>query len=361
MLQAVNQTGELVPIWKMNRDEIKQKRKEKFFCPACNEPLIIRAGMKNTPHFAHHSKSNCSLSGEGSYHENGKKDIYLWLHAQGYPVKLEHYFPGIKQRADIFLEMEKKKIAVEYQCASISIQEICRRTAGYRSIGVIPIWILGANKLKRKGAHSLSIPCNDQAFLHQFRQSLPLTLFYYCSDTKHLIIYQDMIFLSKTNTFGSMHVSKLASLSWPDLFQPRYRDKDLFHKYWQQQKHQWRNRPVPSYQREEMNWRQWLYLHQLNVQTLPSFIYLPITTQYQMKSPPWIWQSRLYIDLFLKKDHFTIDLAKQLLRGHYHSSDYFPLIQPRNHPICEYLKLLVRIGILKKLSETKYQVNRTTV
>ncbi len=139
MLQAVNQSGELVPLWKLNRDQIKQMRKEKFFCPACHERLMIKAGTKNTPHFAHHRKSNCSLSGEGSYHENGKKDIYLWLHARGYQVTLEHYFPNIKQRADISLEVKKKKIAIEYQCAPISIQEICRRTAGYRSIGVIPI------------------------------------------------------------------------------------------------------------------------------------------------------------------------------------------------------------------------------
>ncbi|QGH35618.1 hypothetical protein GI584_16880 [Gracilibacillus salitolerans] len=361
MLQAVNQTGELVPIWKMNLDEIKQKRKERFFCPACREPLMIKAGLKNTPHFAHHRKSNCNLSGEGSYHENGKKDIYLWLVAQGYQVTLEHYFADIKQRADIFLEMKKKRIAIEYQCARISIQEMCRRTQGYRSIGVIPIWILGANKLQRKGTHSISITSNDQAFLHQFHHSLPLSIFYYCSNTKRLIIYQDLIFLTKTKTFGSLHISKLSSLGWRDLFRSRYRNKELFHKYWQQQKQQWRNRPVPPYQREEMNWRQWLYLHQLNTQSLPSFIYLPISTQYQMKSSPWIWQSRLYIDLFLKKEYFTIDQAMHLLRNHYYSSNYFPLIQPSNHPISEYLQLLVRIGILKEVSETNYQVNRTTV
>ncbi|MGP4041163.1 competence protein CoiA [Gracilibacillus sp. D59] len=361
MLQAVNQKGELVPIWKMNRDEIKQKRKQQFFCPACKEPLMIKAGLKNTPHFAHYSKSNCALSGEGSYHENGKKDIYLWLSDQGYQVQLEHYFPDIKQRADVFLEMKKKRIAIEYQCAAITIQEICRRTEGYRSIGVIPIWILGANKLQRKGTQSLRIPSNDQTFLHQFYPSLPLSIFYYCSNTKRFIIYQDLIFLSKTNTFGAIHISSLSSLLWQDLFQPRYRNKALFRKYWQQHKQKWRNKPSSPYQRQENEWRQWLYLHQLNVQTLPSFIYLPITTQFQLKTPPWIWQSRLYIDLILKKEYFTTDQAIHLLRDHYHSSDCFPLVLPTNDPVGEYLRILVRIGILKDVSETKYQVNRTTV
>ncbi|SFL36652.1 Competence protein CoiA-like family, contains a predicted nuclease domain [Gracilibacillus orientalis] len=361
MLQAVNQVGELVPIWKMNRDEIKQKRKERFFCPDCSEPLMIKAGMKNTPHFAHHSKSNCTLSGEGSYHENGKKDIYLWLHEQGYQVALEHYFPDIRQRADVYLELKKKRIAIEYQCAAISIQEICQRTAGYRSIGVIPIWILGANKLQRRGTHSLNIPSNDHAFLHQFHPSLPTSIFYYCSNTKRLIIYQDLIFLSKTKVFGALHISPLTSLVWSDLFRPRYCNKKLFNKYWNKQKEKWRNRPVPYYQREETKWRQWLYLHQLNILSLPSFIYLPITTQYLMKSPPWIWQSRLYVDLILIKEFFTISQAMHLLRDHYHPADNFSLIQTTNHPVSEYLQLLVRIGILKGVSEANYQVNRTTV
>lgn len=360
ILQALNQTGELIAIWKMNQEEISQKKEEIFYCPECKERLLIKAGLKNTPHFAHYPKSKCTLSGEGSYHENGKKDIYLWLKEQGYLVELEYYLPNIKQRADIYLEINGKRIAIEYQCAPISTLEICQRTKGYQSIGVIPIWILGANKLKRNGAHSLSITSNNLAFLHKFHSSLPISQYYYCSNTKSWIIYQDMIFLSKTKTYGSLHISSLPALKWQDLFRPRYRNKDLFHHYFQQYKKKWRHRPVPQTHREEINWRKWLYLHHFNTQSLPSFSYLPITTQYQMKTAPWIWQSKLYIELLLKKDYFTINQAKYLLRAHYHPSTHFPLILSVNDPVCEYLKLLVRIGILRDVSATKYQVNRTT-
>ncbi|GAE93574.1 competence protein CoiA [Gracilibacillus boraciitolerans JCM 21714] len=127
MLQAFNQHGELVPIWKMTRQEIEQRYKESFYCPSCREQVIIKAGIKNTPHFAHQQKSECVQTGEGSYHENGKKDMFNWLQSQGYHVKLEYYHPQINQRSDIFLQLGKKQIAIEYQCAKISKQEALMR------------------------------------------------------------------------------------------------------------------------------------------------------------------------------------------------------------------------------------------
>ncbi|MDX8045795.1 competence protein CoiA family protein [Gracilibacillus sp. S3-1-1] len=362
MLQAENEQGDLVPLWQLAREQIKQIKDKNFYCPGCKEKVLIKAGWKNTPHFAHQKQTNCTLStGEGIYHENGKKDIYVWLKKQGFTVHLEYYLPAIKQRADIYLEVNKKRIAIEYQCATISRNEIMERTNGYRSIGIIPIWILGANKLRRKAASSLHIPSANQAFLHQFHPSFPISLYYYCSDEKKWIIYQDIIFLSKTLTYGVLHVKSLSSTLFQDLFKVRTRNRQSFHSYWHKYKSKWKHRPAPNYYQEETNWRQWLYLHQLTVQSLPTYSYFPITTQFQMKTPPWIWQSKLYVELFLTHDIFTIQEAQYLLQKHYLPAEHFPLIQVNQDPIGEYLQQLVHINILQKVSNISYKVVHTIV
>ncbi|WP_073198632.1 competence protein CoiA [Gracilibacillus kekensis] len=361
MLNAFNHNGEVVPIWKMNRQQIQKRRKETFYCPSCKELVIIKAGVKNTPHFAHKAKSECIHSGESSYHENGKKDLYEWLKKQGYQVDLEYFLPNINQRPDLFLQIGEKQIAIEYQCASISREEVRMRTKGYQSRGIIPIWILGANKLKRIDQHSLKIRTNEHPFFHQFHPSYPLSIFYYCSNTKRMIVYQDITFFTRTKTFGILKSFTIHSLSWQEMFHPRYHNRNTCHASWLKHKEKWRLRPVSPYQKQEIAWRQWLYIHQYHIQDLPSFVYLPISTQFRMNSSPWIWQSRIYIDILLTNDYFTLNQAIHLVQFHLHPSHHFPLVNKTKNPVHEYLLQLERIGILEVVHPNGFRQKRTTV
>src|SRR5699024_9928831 len=146
--------------------EITQKRKQPFFCPACNEQVIVRAGPYTIPHFAHKAKSKCphAGSGEGVYHEKGKFLLYRWLQQQGFQTELEHYLPSIQQRPDIFLTISNKRIAIEYQCSRTPVQTIHKRIRGYYRSGITPIWILSAKLFKRLGKNRIKI----DSFLRHF-------------------------------------------------------------------------------------------------------------------------------------------------------------------------------------------------
>src|SRR5699024_4341246 len=157
-----------------------------------NEKVIIRAGPQTIPHFFHYQKSECPSveGGEGAYHEKGKLLLYHWLKKQhtnvflekhlpqinqqpdlllltknkkntikyqNTYVFLEKHLPQIKQRPDLLLLTKNKKIAIEYQCVRIPIKLLLKRNKGYQQLGIKPIWILGANQMKRMGQNSLKL------------------------------------------------------------------------------------------------------------------------------------------------------------------------------------------------------------
>ncbi|WP_439644456.1 hypothetical protein [Gracilibacillus boraciitolerans] len=155
---------------------------------------------------------------------------------------------------------------------------------------------------------------------------------------------------------------KLGTLKWRELFLPRYHDKSALQMYWTKHKKKWLYQPISYYQKQEKAWRHWLYIHQTNIQNLPNYVYLPISSQFLFNcTPPWIWQSRIYMDLILAFDYFTLSQVSHLLQEHYISSDLFPLITTTYHPVQEYLHLLVQLGILKMVEKNGYIVKRTTV
>src|SRR5699024_11600971 len=87
-----------------------------------------------TPHFAHQAKQDCPANrgGEGPVHEKGKLLLYQWLKKHNVDVRLEHYLPNIQQQPDLFLQLNKQRIAIDYQCSKIPITQLQKRNKGYQ-------------------------------------------------------------------------------------------------------------------------------------------------------------------------------------------------------------------------------------
>src|SRR5690625_173214 len=171
MLQAKSHHGGLVTLATLTKAEIeRQKTEQQYYCPACNGQVIIKAGSRMIPHFAHKSTFHCPSSegGEGPYHEKGKLLLYQWLESQQFQVELEAYIPEINQRPDLLVTINRKQIAIEFQCARISITQIKRRNEGYEALHITPLWIVGANHFKRQTKNHLKINQFTRQFIHQF-------------------------------------------------------------------------------------------------------------------------------------------------------------------------------------------------
>lgn len=360
MLQAQSNSGELMSLVSLTEAEIKAyKTNYQFYCPACKERVMIKAGRKTIPHFAHYPKSNCpeARGGEGHYHERGKLLLYQWLQSQHLDVKLEPYLREIKQQPDLLLVVNGKRIAVEYQCARISLRHIQQRSEGYKQAGIIPIWIVGANQFNRQGKFHLKIDQFTSQFIHQFSPKSPKRLLYFCPETIQLIIFQDIYLTRKRQAIGNFQFKKLYDITFTDLFTNNYLLKKDLYQLWKKEKRKFRLNNSKRLYGQDLAWRQWLYLHQTHPEHLPSLIHLPVSSQHLMKTPPWDWQSRLYmgiIDPISLGHQIQLRQVMGILQNHFYKHSHFPLIASNECPIHQYFHLLEQLEMIKKQSQNQY-------
>lgn len=119
--------------------------RRQYYCPCCGERVILRHGPCKVAHFAHQKGSNCGFSeGETSEHLRGKQQLLTWAQERGYCPQLEVYLPEIQQRPDLLLQVNSRKIALEFQCSPLSLTRLRERNQGYRQLNIKPLWLLGA-------------------------------------------------------------------------------------------------------------------------------------------------------------------------------------------------------------------------
>lgn len=366
MLQAQSNKGELITLVSLTEEEIHAyKTDRQFYCPVCKEHLIIKAGKTMVPHFAHYPKSKCpkGKGGEGAYHERGKLLLYQWLQSQYLDVELEPYLKEIKQQPDLLLKINDKRIAIEYQCARIPIGHIQRRNEGYKQVGIIPIWIVGARQFKRQGKFHLKLDQFTNQFIHQFSIESSQKLLYFCAETLQLTIIQDIYLTRVGQAVGKFYFNKLYEMKFTDLFiDSRFIKTDLYH-LWKKEKRKFRLGSGNKSYGKDLAWRQFLYLQQTHLEYLPSTIHLPVSAQYLMKTPSWNWQSRLYmgiIDPIPIGSQFTLAQSMRILGNHFYKISHFPLINSTENPIKQYFHLLVQLEIIKEQSPNHYIKLKTT-
>ncbi|WP_419790637.1 competence protein CoiA family protein [Staphylococcus chromogenes] len=170
MLTAMNENNEQVSARQASRLEC-------YYCPICKERLILRQGIKVTPHFAHpsgqiHLKHK---GGETEQHLKMKQGLFEKL-AQHYEhVCLEPYLSTICQIPDITIN---NQWAIEIQLSPIDVETMQVRTAGLQSLGYNVFWVTEVPK-KNKGSYYFT-QRHQTSIIHQTR-----TL--YCIDAKTFI------------------------------------------------------------------------------------------------------------------------------------------------------------------------------
>ncbi|MFD1852116.1 competence protein CoiA [Oceanobacillus bengalensis] len=360
MLQAKMSNGKLITLANLPRNKIEALRNTAFYCPSCHKPVMMKVGSRMIPHFSHYADRGCLLQagGEGIYHEQGKLLIYNWLNSQHLDVALEAYLPTIHQRPDILLTINKKKIAIEYQCARIPIEEIRNRNQGYLSAGIIPLWILGEKRFSRKTSTHINIDAFTLQFIHQFSVKHPTQIFYFCPHTLTFIIVQDIVFTGRSSAVGKIRVLNMKEATLPHLFTMiRFARQELFN-LWEKEKKRFRTMPSGNARGTELAWRRWLYHRGTNSAYLPSVIYLPTTSQYRIQLSPWNWQSRIYLDVIEKVqvgNTFSSKACEQLLKRQLQPSSLFPLMQSNDNPILSYLSILESLQLIKQVAPSIYK------
>lgn len=344
MLQAISSQGDFLILASLSQDQINQLKKSQtsFYCPICKKPLVIKAGLRNIPHFAHQSTENCPnrAQGEGVYHERGKLDLYYWLKEQGYHVELEYYLKPIKQRADLIIHLAQKKVALEYQCATIPLKEILTRTRGYQSIGVNPIWILGGNRMRRLGKQGLVLPSIEQNYLSQYPKDLKPKMLYYCPNTSQFARFDLASFSSKARAIGQLQYLQINKTSFAEFFHSQ--TDSNFTSQWLYEKRRFRLKVSKYMSKKERRFREWLYVNQLFPSLISSWVGLPVPSQWQMNTSVWAWQAYLCYDFFNKNPVFSHQQLMTFIDPYRKNrSKQFPLLLREDDPVLIYLNYLI--------------------
>lgn len=105
----------------------------------------MKVGEITIPHFAHKKDNACTTffsEGESREHLQGKQHLYTLLKKHATDVKLEPFLHRLSQRPDLLVTTQFGPMPIEFQCSTISVSDMESRSAGYRSMGMTPIWIL---------------------------------------------------------------------------------------------------------------------------------------------------------------------------------------------------------------------------
>lgn len=123
-----------------------------YVCPGCQTPVTVKKGRLKQAHFAHTSLQKCQAlaEGESAVHLLGKLAMVDFFESIGGRVVLEPWLPEIQQRPDLLVTFDNRQVAIEFQCAPISVERVQRRTAGFAKLGLEVVWILGPTYQQRK-------------------------------------------------------------------------------------------------------------------------------------------------------------------------------------------------------------------
>ena len=175
--QALDSTGRLVAA-------SQARGGQDYHCPDCGRAVRLCRGKQKGAYFAH-CRGGTALPGETALHQRGKQQLAAWAHSRGWQPRLEVYLPAIQQRADLLVTIRGRQVALEFQCSGLSCQRLAARNAGYRRLGIHPVWLLGP-------AYRRSLRAAKRAQFTQLRGGRPVLL-YWQVETGRLLVEEGRI------------------------------------------------------------------------------------------------------------------------------------------------------------------------
>jgi competence protein CoiA len=366
MLKAIRKDG--TPFQLLPRHSKEELRREKswseFFCPECKEKVTMKIGSQRIEHFAHQAGSSCleSYERESQYHLNGKLQLYEWLETQRLQPLLEPYYESIKQRPDISVHFAQREYVIEYQCSPIPPELMVKRTTSFLKGKMACIWIMGGKNIKRKGEKKVCLSNFHYLFLHK----TPSGIWFipsYCSTTKMFIFLTNIVPTTTKNALTHFFSLPVQSCTFKQLLNPQ--------KSTQFNAEDWRKEIDAQKVSIQMNSRyQYEFINELygngvNISLLPPFVGLPVSDAPIIETPPFIWQSYLFIDLFNRKvanETFSFSEVYRLFTNRVQKGQIKTRILPfvpdcsMTLPLAQYLQLLVQFQVLEKINQNTFRL-----
>ncbi|MFK4428558.1 competence protein CoiA [Bacillus sp. RC51] len=366
MFIARRENGERIHLL-YNRDEelLREMRKrEKLFCTACGKEVQMKLGKQKSWHFAHKKVDSCLTfyEAESMYHMHGKELLYRWLKRQNFHVDIEHYLPKIQQRPDVFVERAGREIAIEYQCANLSIEQLSKRTYSYWQAGIQVIWIIGGNQLKKQSAYWMKFSSLLAFSLQSYPQPF---LIFFCPKQKSFMKCAFITPFSTNVSFSHTIYLPTDTTTVDMLFSPVPFQKEVLGQEWKRKKNHFRQNALSIWNYNHKSLLRLLYQYKCTPASFPSEIGVPLPSAFVFQTNPFIWQASLYmkcIGMLKVGEYISLQYACNYV-AKYTKRRLLPYFAQHiwKVAVAEYMTFLCYAGVLIKIGSNKYRKIRDVV
>ncbi|WP_017754643.1 competence protein CoiA [Calidifontibacillus oryziterrae] len=328
---------------------------EPLFCPVCGSIVLPKLGSCRLWHFAHAAKKGClnSIENESYYHMSGKKNLYEWFKRQGYKVEIEVYIPEIKQRPDLLVYVENKRYAIEYQCSTIDTELLLKRTRCYQKAKIIPLWIVGGNRLKRNTNHTITLSSFDLLMALAI-ENKDICMIYYCPSTNRFLQASLLVPFSTSKFLAKIHFYKPTQFSFPMMLKSINNINPDYYDDWLFMKERWRKK---SYVYTSDFYKRLFYEQGVPLCLLPAEAGIPTKSLIWIKTDAILWQGWIIMNFIVPikeglpftfhdvYDRFRTEIEKGIFKIR-----KLPTMEKSHYSfaVMEYLLQLVKAGLLCK-------------
>ena len=320
-------------------------KEDKYYCPACQKGVHLKQGAVMRPHFAHFKAEACAAFSEGetAEHLEGKVQLREWLECLNIRVEMEAYLPELKQRPDLLVVTDERKVAIEFQCSGIAVEKVEERTRGYRQAGIEVVWVLGEQLAASKKLTAFQKACLTNV-------GGELLLFHYSVKKKRLDYWGDFQLTQK----GRMQSQKKclfkdSRLRFEKLEKPGKRQRVNMEIEYQKMMRQFYGEQLREFQAI-------LYEKGETHISLPKEVYVRCSKEWMIPYHPLEWKMAFiwWLEEFGLRTVLTErkirEWAKQLA---YHTMPQVTEEQ-QLRPVMEFIEILTEAGVLKRFRLDKW-------
>ncbi|MBT2653873.1 hypothetical protein J7E81_01255 [Bacillus sp. ISL-18] len=369
MLTALTKTGKKICLGFDYRKEtlMSLRNKEEFVCPICRETVLLKLGDQRIFHFAHKQGSQCreSFENESYEHVEGKRQLFQWLSTQNIPSELEYYDRNIQQRPDIMFKFKGQKFALEYQCSLLPEKVFRKRTITYLENGYTPFWVLSSSHLHQKRRNLITLSNFHYSFL-RYASSGRLYIPAYSSEKQLFQLVESITPISIKNSFAHVSSRPIQTLELDSVLESNH-DHPPTQESWKREMERYIFNWALHPSAEHRPFLQEVYNQGLNLFLLPPEIGLPVPHSVLIQTPPFIWQTYLFLDVLANKNPQDLISLKEIYAS-FQKRIFNKQLIIRNHPqiidvnpflaIIEYLELLEKLNFLTRKNDTIFEVEK---
>lgn len=322
-------------------------KEDKYYCPACQKGVHLKQGAVMRPHFAHFKAEACAAFSEGETveHLEGKVQLREWLECLNIRVEMEAYLPELKQRPDLLVVTDERKVAIEFQCSGIAVEKVEERTRGYRQAGIEVVWVLGEQLAGQRKLTAFQKACLTNV-------KGELLLFHYSVKKQRLEYWGDFKLNQKQRIqYRKKFLLKDSRLRIEKLENPAKRQQMNMEIEYQKMMRQFYGEQLREFQAI-------LYEKGETHISLPKEVYARCSKEWMICGHPLEW--KMAFIWWLEGFDFRTVLTERKVREWSRQLSYHTIPQAteeqRLRPVMEFIETLTEAGVLKRFRLDKWTV-----